>query len=230
MTAPLAYRARLARQNIALFHWSADDGDVLTCRSGQVGTYSRASGDTVVTATGTASVGIGQPRWLDTPYGASALMLPASTSPDNWTFTCDWLIRPLSIYVAGYIKQPTDGTTASPRILRLGDGSANTIDLVSKIPSGDAVAQYLDGSTNPSITLNTGNPSLGDYVEFLLQLDATQKLTLTRVVNLGTPVVSTVSSAGAAFSGGFHGGVVNIAGGANAAKFAYRHILILADG
>ena len=226
--APLAYRLRLVRQNTALFHWSADDGDVLTSRSGQVGTYSRASGDSVVTATGTPNVGYGQPRWLDTPYGAAALILPASSAPDNWTFPCAFLLRPLSIYVAGYLRQGGSGS-GSTRILRLGDGSANTVDLISALPGNGTTALYTDGSGNPTAVLSSANPASGDYVEYLVQIDGTEKLTLTRTINLGTPQVSSLSASGAAFAGGFHGAVLSIAGGSSAAAFAYRHILIMAD-
>ena len=226
--APLSYRLRLLRQNTALYHWSGDDGDVLTSRSGQVGTYSRASGDSVVTATGTPNVGYGQPRWLDTPYGAAALMLPASSAADNWSFPCAFLLQPMSIYVAGYLRQGGSGSGRT-RILRLGDGSANTIDLTSALPGNGTTGLYTDGSGNPSVTLSTSNPANGDYVEYLLQIDATEKLTLTRTVNLGTPVVSSLSASGLAFAGGFHGAVLSIAGGSSATAFAYRHILIMAD-
>lgn len=227
--APLAYRLRLVRQNTALFHWSADDGDVLTSRSGQVGTYSRASGDSVVTATGTPNVAVGQPRWADSIYGAAAFMKPASSAPDLWTFPCGFNLQVLSIYVAGFLQQGASGS-GSTYILRLGDGTANTLDLISLLTGNTTTALYTDGSTNPSVTLSASNPVQGDYVEYLVQLDVNRKLTLTRVINLGTPQVSALSGAGLAFTGGFHGAILTIANGLSTqAAFAYRHVLVMAD-
>lgn len=229
MAPPAAYRNRLARQNGALFHFSANDGDVRFARTGQVGVFTRASADTVMSGTGTTDVAKGQPRWLSTASGAAVLVEPAGGGAgDVWTFPIDFAVQPMSIYVAGYLEQGGSGSGAT-RILRIGDGSAKTFDLISNLAGNDSAAEYLDGSGNPTATINTANPASGDFVEYLMQVDVTFKVTLTRTVNLGTPVVSATSAAGVALSGLFHGGVLAIGGGSSAAKFAYRSVLVVAD-
>jgi hypothetical protein len=220
-----AYRNRLSRQNRFLFSWSADDGEATYSRSGQIGVLARASAGSVVTSTGTAAVAQGQPRWLSTAKGAALLLKPTD---ETLTFDCEWLQQPLSLYVAGYIQQPTDGTTATRRVFRLGSGVAPSVDLIAKVASGDCEAVYVDGASAPASSLTSGNPVLGDYVELLLVLDAARKIQLTRAINEGAAQVGALSAAGAAFAGGYAGSRLRFADGSVAAAFAYRQVRIAA--
>ncbi len=231
MTAPpLAFLDRLGRQSTHLFHWTADDGDVTLARTGQVLTYSRASGDTVVTSTATVNVGYGQPRWLHGALGAALLCKPTvgGVASDVFTGTCDFLLQPLTIYVAGYCQASTG--TISAYLLRLGTGGASKgVDLVTVNTTGgfgNTTAQYFDGSGNPSVTLSGTNPVAGDYVEYCIQLDAAYKLTVIRSVNGAADQVSSLSSAGAVFAGGFNGTILKISDAANAAFFGYREVVV----
>lgn len=225
MSPPLAYRRRLSRQNGFLLNWCADDLTLLLARSGQVGTFARAATDSVVTSTAPVTVAQHQPSWATSALGVTAQMLPSACA---WSFTCDFYLQPLWAYVAGYVG--TTVGTGTSRLLRIGDGTNPTFDLLADFTSSgysNIKAQYVDGSGAPVATQSTA-ATVGTYVEYLLQADAAYKMTTAVSVALGAQATSALSSAGVAYPAttNLHGSVIKVADSANTAYFQYRQILI----
>lgn len=224
---PLPYRTRLQRQNILPFNWSADDGEVLACRSGQAMTFSRAATQAVVTNTATVTVAQHCPAWADYALGASHLINPSAA----WTAAWFAQVQALWVYVAGYVPAQTGSGTST--LFQLGSGTATSFLLQTTFDSSgllNTIGKYQDGTGNPSVTLSPGtlNPVVGSYAEFILQMDSAYKATVSRAVNAGTVQTSSLSSAGVAYPAStlFQGSTLRIADSANATYFAYRQLIV----
>lgn len=224
---PLPYRTRLNRQNTLPFNWTGDDGEALACRSGQPMTFARPSTDSVVTSTATVTVAQHQPAWADYPLGASHQVRPSDCA---WGATWNAYVQPCWAYVAGYVSTQV-GSGSAVTLLSIGDGSNPTFLLqVGYNTSGffNTYGQYLDGSGNPVATLAGSASGIGVYMEFILQADAAYKMMVSKCISGGTPASSSLSSAGVAYPANtnWHGSVLRIADSANAAYFAYRHLIV----